>query len=143
MRVNTALRNQLHSVASTHQGQVPLHGRLFAQWLHYVFPHECVFPHKSGAVVVVTPGQFAGEALVSEEEMQKQAAEDVVQQDSSGFNHNDSTQQLQWMTQWSEEEELLSDYSQHMSGFGMTRPLLAAGGVVAVALGYVWAGTTS
>jgi len=143
VRVAVALRNQLHSVASTHNGQVPLHGRLFAQWLHYVFPHECVFPHKSGAVVVVTPGQFAGEALVSEEEMHKQAADDVVQQDLSGFAHNDSVQRLQWMTQWSEEEELLGDYGRHLSGPGMARPLLAAGGVVAIVLGFVWAGTTS
>ena len=22
---------------------VPLHGRLFSQWLHYVFPRECAF----------------------------------------------------------------------------------------------------
>ncbi|OLP24478.1 hypothetical protein AK812_SmicGene48940, partial [Symbiodinium microadriaticum] len=22
----------------------PLHGRLFAQWMHYAFPHECPYP---------------------------------------------------------------------------------------------------
>jgi len=37
---------------------VPLHGRLFAQWLHYVFPHECPFPHKNGAVSASTPMEF-------------------------------------------------------------------------------------
>ena len=31
-----------------HGGKVPIHGRLFAQWLHYVFPRDCAFPYKSG-----------------------------------------------------------------------------------------------
>ena len=32
--------SQLQSIAKEHGGQVPIHGRLFAQWLHYVFPRE-------------------------------------------------------------------------------------------------------
>ncbi|CAE7211809.1 unnamed protein product [Symbiodinium sp. CCMP2592] len=28
--------------------EVPLHGRLFAQWLHHAFPRDCPFPHVSG-----------------------------------------------------------------------------------------------
>merc|ERR1719478_1794709 len=35
---------QLNMVAEEHGGQVPLHGRLFSQWLHYVFPYECPYP---------------------------------------------------------------------------------------------------
>jgi hypothetical protein len=38
------LRERLDEVAHIHNGQVPLHGRLFAQWLHYVYPRECQFP---------------------------------------------------------------------------------------------------
>merc|ERR1719181_97575 len=37
------LVTQLEQVESTNGGMVPLHGRLFAQWLHYVFPRECPF----------------------------------------------------------------------------------------------------
>jgi len=27
---------------------VPLHGRLFAQWLHHAYPRECPYPHVAG-----------------------------------------------------------------------------------------------
>jgi hypothetical protein len=42
------LRQRLDEVAEHHGGTVPLHGRLFAQWLHYAYPRECQFPHVSG-----------------------------------------------------------------------------------------------
>jgi len=42
------LHQRLEEVAKHHGGQVPLHGRLFAQWLHYAYPRECAFPHAAG-----------------------------------------------------------------------------------------------
>lgn len=44
-----ALRRRLSDVAEHHDGRVPIHGRLFAQWLHHVFPRECPYPHMSGS----------------------------------------------------------------------------------------------
>jgi hypothetical protein len=41
-------KNQLIEIADLHSGLVPIHGRLFSQWLHFVFPHECPYPHMSG-----------------------------------------------------------------------------------------------
>merc|ERR1719474_1700961 len=41
----TATAEQLRAIAEKRGGQVPLHGRLFAEWLHFAFPHECPFPH--------------------------------------------------------------------------------------------------
>mmetsp|Transcript_1959 Transcript_1959/g.2937 ORF Transcript_1959/g.2937 Transcript_1959/m.2937 type:complete len:560 (+) Transcript_1959:91-1770(+) len=38
------LHDRLDEVARIHNGKVPLHGRLFAQWLHYVYPRECQYP---------------------------------------------------------------------------------------------------
>merc|ERR1719220_2711715 len=38
--LSPALQVQLEKIGTTHDGLVPLHGRLFAQWLHYVFPRE-------------------------------------------------------------------------------------------------------
>jgi hypothetical protein len=38
------LAEKLHNIAERHGGEVPLHGRLFAQWLHFAFPHECPYP---------------------------------------------------------------------------------------------------
>merc|ERR1719261_1435925 len=42
--LTTQMAAQLDAVASYHGGEVPLHGRLFSQWLHYAFPHECPYP---------------------------------------------------------------------------------------------------
>jgi len=39
------LMQKLLAIAAQHRGRVPLHGRLFAQWLHFAFPHECPYPH--------------------------------------------------------------------------------------------------
>ena len=45
--LETKLVSHLEAVAEQNGGQVPLHGRLFAQWLHYVFPYECPYPQRS------------------------------------------------------------------------------------------------
>lgn len=43
-----SLVNHLGEIAELHQGKVPLHGRLFSQWLHHAYPRECVFPKVAG-----------------------------------------------------------------------------------------------
>jgi len=35
----------LEDVAVHHDGQVPIHGRLFSQWMHQAYPRECNHPH--------------------------------------------------------------------------------------------------
>jgi hypothetical protein len=52
-----ALVRKLEDVAAHHGGVVPLHGRLFAQWMHYAYPRECVYPHVSNT----TGGMSAAE----------------------------------------------------------------------------------
>jgi len=52
------LMQKLFAIAAKHRGRVPLHGRLFAQWLHFAFPHECPYPH-------VTQKDEAGNALMT------------------------------------------------------------------------------
>merc|ERR1719161_1002286 len=56
--LSVSLLDRLDEIASKHEDKIPLHGRLFAQWLHFVFPHECPFPHKSGTVSPKTPGEL-------------------------------------------------------------------------------------
>eukprot|EP00421_Protoceratium_reticulatum_P051233 CAMPEP_0168437940 /NCGR_PEP_ID=MMETSP0228-20121227/41703_1 /TAXON_ID=133427 /ORGANISM="Protoceratium reticulatum, Strain CCCM 535 (=CCMP 1889)" /LENGTH=579 /DNA_ID=CAMNT_0008452189 /DNA_START=15 /DNA_END=1754 /DNA_ORIENTATION=- len=46
--LSAALAGRLRDVAAQHNGVIPLHGRLFAQWMHYAYPRECPFPHISG-----------------------------------------------------------------------------------------------
>jgi len=48
--LSTQLRSRLGEIADRHGDAIPLHGRLFAQWLHYAFPQECPFPHVTGTI---------------------------------------------------------------------------------------------
>merc|ERR1719384_1335685 len=59
--LSATLLSRLDEIASYHGGSVPLHGRLFAQWMHHAYPRECQFPHLSGAVQALTQEQFARE----------------------------------------------------------------------------------
>jgi len=51
--VSAWMQQRLHEVAQHHGGVVPLHGRLFAQWLHFAYPRECSFPHVAGTTAPV------------------------------------------------------------------------------------------
>jgi len=44
----STLIHRLSDIAQQHGGRVPLHGRLFAQWMHNAYPRECAYPHMSG-----------------------------------------------------------------------------------------------
>jgi len=47
-QLSATLKSRLGEIAAHHGGDVPLHGRLFAQWLHHAYPRECPYPVKSG-----------------------------------------------------------------------------------------------
>merc|ERR1719310_788642 len=53
--ISARARDRLDEVAAHHDGKLPLHGRLFAQWLHYAFPQDCPYPHVAGTVKPETP----------------------------------------------------------------------------------------
>merc|ERR1719356_266314 len=42
--ISSVLAERLHLIAARHDGMVPLHSRLFAQWLHFAFPLDCPYP---------------------------------------------------------------------------------------------------
>jgi len=53
---------RLNDIADVHGGgQVPLHGRLFAQWMHHAYPRECQYPHVAGSTVSRSQGEFHDE----------------------------------------------------------------------------------
>jgi len=56
--LSTTLITRLGEIAARHEGQVPLHGRLFNQWLHHAYPRECPFPHVSGTISPVTQDEW-------------------------------------------------------------------------------------
>merc|ERR1740121_1304831 len=59
--ISQHLRTLLGEVAAQHDGRVPLHGRMFAQWMHHAYPHECPYPHKAGSTRPMTPDEWLAE----------------------------------------------------------------------------------
>jgi hypothetical protein len=81
--VTARFQTRLEEIAAKGNGKVPLHGRLFAQWLHYVFPRQCPFPHAAGSV----KAQTQGERLTTDQ--------DVIIEDDERAKH---TQQVEKVT---------------------------------------------
>jgi hypothetical protein len=68
-RLPLVLADKLQSIAEIHGGSVPLQGRLFAQWLHFVFPNECPYPSIVESSLALAPKQWlGGKSLASSEE---------------------------------------------------------------------------
>jgi len=121
-KLKDSLKVQLERIAETHNGKIPLHGRLFAQWLHYVFPRECPFPHKTGASSAQTPVQFGDDYVASTAEMTRHVQTIHVEESQE----ND----LHWMSQWSEEEELITDHGLDLRAPWEGRCWLGCGGAI-------------
>jgi len=107
-KLTSQLKNQLQRIAETHGGMVPLHGRLFQQWLHYLFPHECAFPHKVGTKAWKTPTEYGEDFLVSDDVVKNHATE--RNSDSTAWQ-TQALEEERLMSQWSDDEELMADYS--------------------------------
>ena len=52
------LLTRLDQVAEANAGRVPLHSRLFAQWMHHAFSREYPYPHEAGTVSPQTPDEW-------------------------------------------------------------------------------------
>jgi hypothetical protein len=79
--LNSNLEKALEDAGALHGGMVQLHGRLFAQWLHYAFPYECPYPHMSRTHKPLTPSQLQSQAgfklSVTKEEINATAQAEV------------------------------------------------------------------
>lgn len=72
-RFSGYLQSQLNRIAEAHKGMVPLHGRLFGQWMHRAFPQECPFPHRAGSIQSRAPLEFGDKYMVTPTEIKKHA----------------------------------------------------------------------
>jgi hypothetical protein len=100
------LKERLEEIAAHHGGFVPLHGRLFAQWMHHAYPLECPFPHLSGTTKPVTAIAYMQETGESTE-ITHDEIWDLLNKSSTTQAHgsaleNAASQELPW----SSEEEL-------------------------------------
>merc|ERR1719297_71100 len=73
--------DKLWAIAERHNGKVPLHARLFAQWMHFVFPSECPYPHTVEDAAVLRPSHWSGQqrATATEEERKRCISEFAMQ----------------------------------------------------------------
>merc|ERR1712187_405236 len=85
--LSAPLLHRLDEIAANHGGTVPLHGRLFAQWMHHAFPRQCPYPHEAGTTNPQTPDEWMQEtgdsfrsASLSPAEMQR-VVDDFVSSD--------------------------------------------------------------
>merc|ERR1719517_330177 len=60
--LSALLVSRLWEMADHHDGSVPLHGRLFAQWMHHAYPLECPYPHAGGTTQPLTPDEWMDES---------------------------------------------------------------------------------
>merc|ERR1740138_390898 len=99
--LSAPLIRRLEDIAEGHHGTVPLHGRLFAQWMHHAFPRECPFPHVAGTTNPQAASEWieqAGTARATQKEMQKVTAAITA---AGGVPEDEE------LTHWTHEEELL------------------------------------
>merc|ERR1719336_1670451 len=64
--LSASLVSRLVEIAEHHDGLVPLHGRLFAQWMHHAYPLECPYPHAVGTTRPLTPDEWMDESGAEE-----------------------------------------------------------------------------
>merc|ERR1719362_924779 len=119
--LSAELRSLLDEVASHHRGLVPLHGRLFGQWMHHAYPRECPYPHKAGTTKPVGVDEWelergADAAIATDDEMQHHVTSepttevailDLGSLGSARWGGENDTVARPNMLMWSAEEELL------------------------------------
>lgn len=98
---------RLDEVAIRNGGRVPLHGRLFAQWLHLVFPRECPYPHTSGSRSPLSASEWL-EANPGNLNMKRKEIRQYIDRahENGQAGDNDASGEEDF-TQWSHEEEIL------------------------------------
>jgi hypothetical protein len=121
-KLSAKLLTFLDDIAAFHGGRIPLHGRLFAQWMHHAYPRECPYPHMSGTTRQQTENEWmldtGADSVATEEEMRQ--ITDVtlaIKEDSDEV-----------LMPWSFEEELLVSCKQENvdanSPFARLRPFV-------------------
>jgi len=85
-QLSDALQAKLRAVAERHGGTVPVHGRLFAQWMHFAFPSECPYPHVAEDAELLTPFHWKSNRIqtgATWEERQRHLQEPAVLMDAA------------------------------------------------------------
>jgi len=101
-----SLRGKLDAIAKQHGGHVPLHGRLFAQWMHHAFPNECPQPREPG----VTEAPMTHNEWRARQNTTSYVSKQVIQEllDLAAKTEGPACEDESCML-WADEEELITD----------------------------------
>lgn len=102
--VPPALQRRLMEIAEHHGGRIPIHGRLFAQWLHHLYPQHCPYPHMSGTIA---PRRFDQQQTVMGESPSAQPDEMGQHIEQSAGRKSLAPEDGMCSGMWSMEEELV------------------------------------
>jgi len=113
--LSEVLVQRLHAIAAHHGGEVPLHGRLFAQWMHFAHPQSCVYPHVSGTMYTKTleeweeeTGAQAGATVTQILDWEQNLAKEHEAAQALDNVQDDSVWLEDASDMWTMEEELIS-----------------------------------
>jgi len=101
--LTSSLVQKLEDIAAHHNGMVPLHGRLFTQWLHHAYPRECSYPHLAGTTKPKNPMQWikeTGKQTKADQATMRRHAEEALASQSQ--SEETDAEYLPWL----HEEEL-------------------------------------
>jgi len=100
--LSETLVQRLQEIAERHGGQVPLHGRLFSQWMHHAFPRECPYPHEGANPQ--TPDEWMKE---SDEEVRQLLGECEKDGSCGGSAAGTASEEAHGLP-WTDSEKLLT-----------------------------------
>lgn len=106
--VTKHLLARLEQIAEMNHGLVPLHGRLFSQWLHFMFPRECPYPHLAGTTQPATVEEYELEAGENSATVTDEDANALSQEASKSKVTDFSQSSKAGEAAWEMKEELLS-----------------------------------
>merc|ERR1719491_291592 len=98
------LVDRLHEIAKHHGGRVPMHGRMFSQWMHHAYPRECPYPHLAGTIQPQRTREYNAEKGVAPSILSEDLAGvmELVKAEEASSDMDSSED----CTMWSHHEEL-------------------------------------
>eukprot|EP00928_Gymnodinium_smaydae_P044943 TRINITY_DN29_c0_g1_i1.p1 TRINITY_DN29_c0_g1~~TRINITY_DN29_c0_g1_i1.p1 ORF type:complete len:576 (-),score=96.73 TRINITY_DN29_c0_g1_i1:54-1781(-) len=132
----------LNKIASRHDGIVPLHSRLFGQWMHFEYPRECSYPHVSGTTSQVNPWEYEDEEGDFTSTFNHSQAKSVIQSLRAQNTSVVSRAQRDTCAAWNDAEEFivhhpsmtLAELEQDQDVWNMMAFMMLVSGLVATGI---------
>jgi len=136
--LSAGLVRHLNEIAENHGGKVPLHGRLFAQWLHHAYPRECVFPQVSGTHQPLSAEDWMRASNSSAASVTPEEVQELLAEDDAVHVKDLADGDMEETLPWDRQEELVFHHDR--PSLGHEAAVLLRGGAMVVTIYAVTAG---